>query len=238
MKNYSNIMTLFALPSIKKVFIIFLIQVVGNFIILTKYLQNAYTVMSIFEDNIIFSFNAILFLILIFVLCLGLGKGSDHHDYMLDRLTVNKKQIVTSHAIYNSICFITFWALLLIVLFVFIFLNINKPEFNGINVFSIGISFYRNAYLHSLLPISDIVVLTRNIVGIIMLSLFCTTPLYKHGLFSKCFYTVLFIYNLYCFPASVTSNNHVWLTIIISLFIIVNEISRLRKVGLYYVVEN
>ncbi len=88
---------------------------------------------------------------------------SSHQGYTLRRLSVSEKSVFIWQSLYNAICFFILWAIQVFAAFALCYLYIHlldDPEQSAQTVFLI---FYRNKFLHCLLPLREASMLVRNI---------------------------------------------------------------------------
>ncbi len=99
--------------------------------------------------------------------------------YTIRRLAIGEKEIVCYWAIYNSICFFAFWVIqLLIMLFLCgRYLEMMDPSYVGDQ--SLFVAFYREKFLHNLLPLDEASRYVRNVL--MVLSLGCTASCFSFG---------------------------------------------------------
>lgn len=86
------------------------------------------------------------------------------HYFTLMRLSTSRREVFFWQSIYNMICYLLFWAVqvLAVVLLCFIYVENAPPEYvTGQTIF---LAFYRNDFLHSLLPFEDILFWIRNLL--------------------------------------------------------------------------
>lgn len=122
---------------------------------------------------------AAVFLLICICLCLpGCGYGSNC-GYTMRRLHISERSVFVLQAIYNAVILLILWAAeILICLFLCEkYVSLVDPSFTSHQ--TTAIAFYRNDFLHSLLPLADITVWIRNIVMIFVLALTAASFPYK-----------------------------------------------------------
>ena len=99
--------------------------------------------------------------------------------YTIQRLAIREKEVVCYWAIYNSICFFAFWIVqLLIMLFLCRhYLELREPSSVGTQ--SLFVAFYRQQFLHNLLPLEETSRYVRNLL--LALSLGVTAACFSFG---------------------------------------------------------
>lgn len=100
-------------------------------------------------------------------------------NYTIKRLSVNESTYFKIQTVYNCIILIVLLGaeILLAYIFSMKYISAAKPSF--ISDQSVFLAFYRNEFLHSLLPLSDILIWIRNIMQIFALSLSAAFFSYK-----------------------------------------------------------
>jgi len=114
---------------------------------------------------------AVSFLLLTVFLCLTGYETSSKSGYTLMRLSITERQILLWQSIYNILCYITFWMLHILTLFLLcqIYMQNALPE--HITSQTVFLAFYRSDLLHALLPFDDIWGWVRNILLVIALGI-------------------------------------------------------------------
>ena len=128
---------------------------------------------------------AVSFILLCVILCMtGLGPGAKSL-YTLRRLAISEKEILCWLAVYNTLVFLLFWMSQILTVMglcrMYEWLAPILCEKNGVPVSellmgpqTVYIAFYRDKYMHSLLPMAEISRWIRNLVLLLSLGV-CTT---------------------------------------------------------------
>ncbi|NLW16479.1 MAG: hypothetical protein GX033_02310 [Firmicutes bacterium] len=104
------------------------------------------------------------FLLLCALLSLtGCEMGGSKLRYTLQRLSVGEETIVLWWALYNAICFFLFWALHVVIVLLLSRLYVVRMDAAYVTDQTILLAFYRNNWLHSLLPLAETSRYVRNI---------------------------------------------------------------------------
>lgn len=96
------------------------------------------------------------FLLLCALLSLtGCEIGGSKLRYTLQRLSVRERSIVFWWAAYNVACFFLFWALHVVIVLLLSRLYVARMDAAYVSGQTILLAFYRNSFLHSLLPLAE-----------------------------------------------------------------------------------
>lgn len=109
--------------------------------------------------------------VLTVVLCLPGASRRSHTEYTLGRLSVSERKIFFCQAAYNAAVYVMLFAVQAAVLFltVFIYRSYAPAECVAPNV--AYLAFYRNKFMHSILPLEDVRLWVRNIALVLILAL-------------------------------------------------------------------
>ena len=107
----------------------------------------------------------IAFVILDIILISFVGYGeSGTHRYTLMRLSITRKEVYFIQSIFNILCYVLFWATQVLVVVLLSYLYIRKAPEGHVTGQTIFLAFYRNDFLHSLLPFEDFPFWIRNVL--------------------------------------------------------------------------
>jgi len=124
----------------------------------------AFSLETVFENSHIaggFSIALILFTI---VLCsVGCEKGNKQ-GYTLKRLGVSEKGIFLLQSAYNVAAYFILWGVQLAAVLVMCNIFLKEAPENAVSNQTVFLAFYRNDFLHSLLPLSEVIRWIRNIL--------------------------------------------------------------------------
>lgn len=111
---------------------------------------------------------AISFLLLCALLSFtGCELGGSKLRYTLQRLSISEKSVVLWWAVYNAICFFLFWVLQLVIVLLLSRLYVARMDAAYVSGQTIWLAFYRNNWLHSLLPLAETSRYVRNVIFIV-----------------------------------------------------------------------
>ena len=124
-------------------------------------------------------------LLLSVILCISGMQTSSKTGYTLRRLSVKESGVFAVQAVYNILVLLAFWAVQLLCVYLFSLYYAKLSE-TDIGVQTVYIAFYRERFLHSLLPLSDVMLWVRNFVLFAFLGLSCAYFTYRQrrGTFS------------------------------------------------------
>ena len=108
-----------------------------------------------FDNSFIFFVFAAAFCVLVIILAdLGVNKKAKP-KYTLLRLSITEKQIFLWHSLYNFLCFLLLLLLQTLVVMGLCQYYMNSGIDPSASVQTVFLAFYRNAFLHSLLPLDN-----------------------------------------------------------------------------------
>lgn len=197
MKKYLSVYAMLARGSIWRVLILLCLMAAGqcgrflhrlqNELILyeSRAAQFAEEAAEIIRLEGLFDFSTVsgtfgaVFLLICIVLCLpGCGWGTVC-GYTVRRLRISERAVFVMQALYNAMVFVILWAaeVLICLLLCRVYVTSTAPSL--ISHQTVGLAFYRNDFLHSLLPMADITVWIRNVIMLAVLSLAAASFPYK-----------------------------------------------------------
>lgn len=126
----------------------------------------------------------VCFLLLCVMLSLtGCEYSGSKLQYTIKRLSVREETTVLWWAVYNTVCFLAFWAVQLLIAVLLCRLYVAKVDPVSVSGQTIFLAFYRDKFLHSLLPLEEISRYIRNALLICGLgaSAACFSFRQRHG---------------------------------------------------------
>ncbi len=133
-------------------------------------------VISLSAINVIFALTVVT--ILLFLSVTGAAFGS-RTNYTVKRLLISEKAFFSIQSVYNFIVLITLLGAEILLTYAFTQQYMSVANESFISNQSVFLAFYRNEFLHSLLPLSDILIWVRNAMQIITFSLAASFFSYK-----------------------------------------------------------
>ena len=157
MKKYISVFELFTRSSFYKVLLILVAMVATEIGLFYYTLQNSilnseYMVLEVVMDKtcIPLVFAAGFLLVTLSLVFSGFSTGTNQ-NYTLKRLQIKEWKIYLLQCLYNGICFFLLWAAQVVVLL--IISSWYCMEVENITNQTVVLAFYRNAFMHSVLPL-------------------------------------------------------------------------------------
>ncbi len=97
---------------------------------------------------------------LVFTACDFKGKQS----YTYQRLSVSQKGVFLLQALYNFGCYLILWGVQLIILVIMCMIYVKKQDPAAIDSQTLFLAFFRNRFMHNIMPLGDLPVFLRNIL--------------------------------------------------------------------------
>ena len=241
MKKYLSVFGLYARSTVFKILLILFAMSAIETIIFYTELQNALQTYESIEAGlsslehtldmaaINVYFRAALLLIT-FVLSIPGCKFKSNTGYTLQRLSVSERETFFIQTVYNTLVYIILIAVQLGVTFVLSQYYISTVPDGFANNQTLFLAYYRNEFLHSLLPLEDIGLWVRNALLVISFG-FVTAEFPYNNRRNKFSATAiaLGLYTIVYFDQGIGELFHVITTAIISLMIISEVIYTLNK---------
>lgn len=190
MKKLISVFYLAARPSFYKILVVLLTSTAIQFLFFDKELStlsgyhtstlSGYPdlehLISLSAINVIF---AVTFVVILFLLSItGTAFGSKC-NYTLSRLAVSDRTYFFLQTLYNFIILIILLCTEVLICNAFAHQYLEAANTSFISNQTIFLAFYRNEFLHSLLPLSDVLIWVRNFLQMISLSISASFFAYK-----------------------------------------------------------
>ncbi len=108
--------------------------------------------------------------LVVVILCLaGCGFGAKV-GYTVGRLRITERETFLLQGVYNTLVFVLFWAVELLLFIVLCTMYVNAAPADAVSGQSIVLACYRSDVLHGLLPLSDILTWVTNAVSLLTLA--------------------------------------------------------------------
>lgn len=172
MKKYASILTLASRPTLYKLILLLIATaVVESALFMNRLSEDAlYSLESIMTHSHVALVSGISFLILCIILCTAnLELSGSKVSYTLQRLSIKEETTTVLWGLYNMLCLVLFWAAQLGISLFLCHLYIQATDPIYINDQTVFLAFYRNNFLHALLPLSEKTLWYRNAALIISL---------------------------------------------------------------------
>lgn len=158
MKRYVSVFEMITRSSIYKVLLILVGMVVAEFVCfyITMMSPNGLNIEEYIDQSqysLIFKIAYVL--VTLAIVFPGMNIGSIQ-SYTLERLRIKEKRIFWLQALYNTLAYILFWGVQLVVILVsaFVFQK-NLPQAATWSNQTLFLAFYRSNFMHSILPLED-----------------------------------------------------------------------------------
>lgn len=175
MKKHLSLFGLFARSSIYKVLSILGLMCVAEIVLFAskfageasaEYVGRFEHYVGVSRLEIIFG---LTFVLITVILCLPGTEFGSKVGYTIRRLQINERAIFFHQAIFNSVVYILLWSVQIVLLYGFSiwYSSTVPPQFA--NNQSIFLAFYRDSFLHTVLPLSEVMLWIRNLLLVIAL---------------------------------------------------------------------
>ncbi|MBE6020547.1 MAG: hypothetical protein IJC41_07230 [Firmicutes bacterium] len=175
MKKYLSVIMLSARSSIYKVFPVMILMIAAQYFLFSKKLSLASVSegsiagsfpsleMVIFESRIMWVLFA-AFLVITFFLCRTGCEFKNKQGYTLKRLRISEKGVFFCQALYNSAVYLILWGIQIMTALWFCHMYMSEPVFGDLGSQTVFAAFYRNDFMHSILPLAEFGIYIRNAV--------------------------------------------------------------------------
>lgn len=188
MKKYTSVFGLFAKSSLLKIVILILLSAAVQFSFFAYRINRelihygAGLTFANIEDLIgrasIPLLFGLTFLLASVALCLPGTSISTKTGYTLDRLSISQRAVFFCQAVYNLSIYFILWISELSICFALCSYYVGNAPTELVGNQNIFLAFYRNSFLHALLPLADVSVWIRN--GFLLIALAVTTAEYPY----------------------------------------------------------
>lgn len=169
MKKHLSVFMLMARCTIYKILGLFALMATIEASLFYAVLQHGFTddnyslEFAFAQSHIVWVFG-LIFLLVTVLLCRTGYETSSKQGYTLMRLSISEKQVFLWQSIYNTICYLLLWMIQVIIVIALCYFYMSKADAAYVSNQTIFLAFYRNGFLHSLLPFDDIIFWVRNII--------------------------------------------------------------------------
>ena len=176
MKKHLSVFMLMARSSIYKVISVLMLMAVAEWGLF--YRRLAQGVMSdchnleivVDDSRIAWVFGVAFLLITIFLCQTGCGFSSKT-GYTLQRLSISERMVFVWQSIYNVMCYCLFWFTQILIVFGLCSLYVNMAPKGYVTNQTVFLAFYRNDFLHSLLPMEDVGFWVKNVLSVLSMGI-------------------------------------------------------------------
>lgn len=231
MKKHISVFGLYARSSIFKVLFILFAMCIAEIAIFHFVLQDACgkyeaevltmdSLARMFENAHTYTCFRIAFILITIVICLPGCAFKSQTDNTLRRLSISEPATVLHQAAYNVIVYFLFLAVQLAVVFALSQYYVTAVPEEYVGQMTIFLAFYKNSFLHSLLPLDEVRLWFRN--GLLIFALGIATAEYSYKQRSGKFsfgVIVLGIFTVLFFARTIGDTGSLLFVIIVSLII-------------------
>lgn len=180
MKQHGSVFMLFVRSSFYKVLLLLLAMIAAEGIWFYKTIQEMleknqtegnFPVMTpevVFEEAHLMVFFAVAVLALTVILAYVGRSTSGHQEYTWNRLSITQRSIFAWQALYNCCCFLMLWFVQAALAFGLCMYYIKTADEGAVTHQSLFLAFYREPFLHGLIPLQHVWYWIRNVL------LFCS----------------------------------------------------------------
>ncbi|MBP3594498.1 MAG: hypothetical protein J6J44_08220 [Lachnospiraceae bacterium] len=180
MKQHSSVFMLFVRSSFYKVLLLLLAMIAAEGIWFYKTIQGMleknqtegnFPVMTpevVFEEAHLMVFFAVALILLTVILALVGRSTTGHQEYTWNRLSITPKSIFLWQMLYNCCCFLLLWFVQAALAFGLCLYYVKTADAGAVTHQSMFLAFYREPFLHGLIPLQHIWYWVRNVL------LFCS----------------------------------------------------------------
>lgn len=232
MKKHISVLGLLARSSVFKVLLILLgmstVQIVSFHLKLLSGLDMYATAASgmpsleeMFSSAAIGMYFRVAFVLIAIAVCLPGCEFKSNTSYTLRRLSVSERAVFFHQAVYNMLVYLMLLAVQLVVAFGLARYYIGAAPAECISNQTVVLAFYRNNFLHSILPLEDVGLWIRNGLLVLSLGLASAEFPYRQRRHKFSASTVaLGIYTIVCFNQGIGQLTHVISTALITAAVI------------------
>lgn len=236
MKKYLSVFGLFARSSVYKVLGIagFLcILETGLFLIQTSGISSAQSI-SRFERYVDMSrpyiWLAAAFILITFVLCVPGSEFGSKTEYTIRRLSVSERAVFYCQAAYNTAVYMFLWAVQVFLLYVFGLWYMYKAPPELVGSLSVFLAFYRDSFMHSVMPLSDIMLWIRNFLLIVSLGFASAQFPYLHRRKKNSVFIVFAsVFTLLCFVTDTGNTDNFIFSVILFIITALKTVSDIYR---------
>lgn len=180
MRQHGSVFMLFVRSSFYKVLLLLLAMIVaeGAWFYTTiqgllekRQNEGKYTVMlpeAVFEEARLMVIFAVAVIVLTVILAYVGRSTTGHQEYTWNRLSIPPRSIFAWQAVYNCGCFLLLWFVQAVLAFGLCLYYVKTAEAGAVTHQSMFLAFYREPFLHGLIPLQNIWYWVRNVL------LFCS----------------------------------------------------------------
>lgn len=174
MKQHGSVFMLFVRSSLYKILLLLLAMIVAEGVWFYGTIQGLFEKMEtgeittmtpevVFEEAHLMVFFAVAVVVLTMILsCVG-RSSTGHQEYTWNRLSIMPKSIFLWQTVYNCCCFLLLWFVQAALAFGLCLYYVKTADAGAVTHQSIFLAFYREPFLHGLIPLQNIWYWIRNV---------------------------------------------------------------------------
>lgn len=174
MKQHSSVVMLFMRSSIYKIFLLFLVMIASESIWFYRTIQKLQEKKQsgevdvlvpevVFEEaHLMVIFAAAVIVMTVILACVG-RSAVGHQEYTWNRLSISPNSVFAWQAVYNCSCFLMLWFVQAALAYGLCLYYVKTADAGAVTHQSLFLAFYREPFLHGLVPLHNIWYWVRNI---------------------------------------------------------------------------
>lgn len=176
MKKHLSVFMLMARSTIYKVLSVLLMMAVVEYGLFYERMKvwgvgDTYNLEMMIEGSRILWVFGVAFLLITICLCQTGCGFSSKTGYTLRRLSISERMVFVWQSLYNMICYSLLWCVQILIVFGLCNLYVNMAPEGYVTNQTIFLAFYRNDFLHSLLPMEDAGFWIKNILTVLSMGI-------------------------------------------------------------------
>lgn len=176
MKKYLSVFMLLARSTIYRLCALLVAMAATEGVLFWFAMQKNTTLENTFAQSRIYWACAIFFVLFTAMLAMTGCEHGAKTGYTLRRLKISERSVFICQSAYNTICYFIFWTVQVFIILGLFHYYTTAADITFVSSQSIFLAFYRNGFLHSLLPLEEVSRYVRN--GILILCLGITSAYY------------------------------------------------------------
>ena len=228
-KKYLSVFALYAKSSLLKILGVILLTLTAEVFFFLRATDNSlymYSIDTLFEKSHTGLIFAIAFLLITVLLCIPTCQFTAQTGYTLKRLLISEKEVFFCQSAYNFLAYSVFLAFQVTVCFLFGLYYISVAPAEEVTNQTLFLAFYRNSFLHSIMPLSDVALWLRNLFLIVFLAFATSEFSYKNRRRKFSLMTLVAVaYPLFSFKREIGDIGHTVFTALFMLIVIAECIS-------------
>lgn len=228
-KKYLSVFALYAKSSLLKILGVMLLALIAEgffFLRTTDKSLYMYSIDMIFEKSHTGLIFAIAFLLITVLLCIPGCHFRSQTGYTLRRLSISEKEVFFCQSAYNFLVYSVFLAFQVALCFLLSLYYMSVAPAEEVTNQTLFLAFYRNSFLHSVMPLSDVALWLRNLFLAVFLAFAVSEFSFKNRRRKFSLMTLIAVaYPLFSFKREIGDIGHTVFTALFMLIVIAECIS-------------